>query len=161
MKRRNLILGFVIVALLLVGIGYAAVSDRVKATGEVNVATDTLTLQFVESANEDFEYSDAGDMDVATLKAAPTLSKNNQTVSYVLVIENTSDYDATLVVTPTFTSNYATMSAELASLDATEGKLKSGATVELTITFTFTKSPLTAQNDLEFSVLVVGTPVER
>ena len=48
MKRRNLILSFVVIALLLIGVGFAAISDNLDV--EADVATDYAELDLYFSA---------------------------------------------------------------------------------------------------------------
>lgn len=49
MKRRNLFLSFVVIALLLIGIGYAAISDTLDVTGTIATDYAELDLMFVEA----------------------------------------------------------------------------------------------------------------
>ena len=78
MKRRNIILTFAIIALLLIGVGYAALTDTLTVNGDISTSKAELVLQFngeskVVSGDAEVTVTDgsvSADVDFKNLKQA-------------------------------------------------------------------------------------------
>lgn len=105
-NRRNVVIAFMIVAVMLLGIGYAALSDTLDITGSADVNQSAAE----EAFNEDVYFSaavanevgntasvNADNNDKASFTAA-TLKGKGDKVTFTFTIKNDGDVDA--VVTP-------------------------------------------------------------
>lgn len=156
-KRRSIIAAFLVVALLAVGIGYAALTDDLTVTGSASIkASDSA-----ETFDGDIYFSKAlGD---ATRVEATILADNDKAVMNVLAgtlkqvgdeviatytIKSESDLD--VVITPSIAANPAdplyTLNDEYFSVYTNltgDQTLKAGETIDFTITVKLIKTNAT------------------
>ena len=105
-NRRNVVVAFLVVAVMLLGIGYAALTDTLDITGSADVNQSAAE----EAFNEDIYFSaavandegntasvNADNNDKASFTAA-TLKGKGDKVSFTFTIKNNGDVDAN--VTP-------------------------------------------------------------
>ena len=149
-KRRTLIISMLLVATLVLGIGYAALSD----TLDINGSADVNQSAAEEAFNEDIYFSaavanqegntasvSATDNDMADF-AANTLKGKGDKVTFTFTIKNNSDIDA--LVTPTFASDgnsnpeYFAVSSDWAGQPRT---ITAGGSMTYTVTVELVKTP--------------------
>ena len=144
MKRRNLILGFVIVALLLIGVGYAALSDSlsIKAVANAAPSDDDFNVNFIadDPANPAVNITD----DLATVTVSLSTAQPSTTVE--LTVKNESEKQdlianlgAISVGEKSGNSAYFTVTAEWKA--GADMELAYGETAVIVVTFTLAKTP--------------------
>ena len=121
-NRKIVVVSFLLVAVMLLGVGYAALVENLTITGEANVNTTAAQTQYdadiyFKSAN--VKEGTGGTSGTAD-KAAPgqvnndsasfevySLARNGESVTFEFVIANEghTDYDATLSVDPGYPTN--------------------------------------------------------
>ncbi len=167
-KRNKVLVAFMLVAVLCMSIGFAAVSDTLNVSGKLSM--DVTNNEIVEEFNADVYFKsvaqpetgvtasvNASDNDLVDIAIDNTvLTKVGDSTVITATIENAGEYAVTLA-TPTTSNtaiaNYATVTAELAAIE-----LAAGGTTTLTITVKLTAIPAESFNDYAFSAAVVATP---
>ncbi len=177
LKRNKMLVAFMMVAVLCMSVGFAALTDELTADG-------TVSLKVVsEEGGEETEIGKQYDADVYFKSASTTEQsgvevavdsndKDNiditigeavytevgQTVTVTAVIVNDGEYAVTLDTPVVTDENIKTYFTTEANLETTT--LESEKTATLTIKLTLEKIP--AENIVEkgFSVKVVATPAE-
>ena len=156
-KRRSIIALFLAVAILALGVGYAALTDTLDIggtaqtpgfdamlkynaayTGEV-VAKGAAAVDFTNASlptGVEVVFSD--NSDIITITVDGTLSYDNDYIEFVFTLANTSVYDADLTL-GAITGNNANFTTT-ASLSATE-IAKTTGTVDVTVRITLTAAP--------------------
>lgn len=172
MKRRNIILVFAVMALLLIGIGYAALSDSLTIGGTVSTSEANIALNFVEA--ECVKPNDAatmtfGDKDV---ELGASLTKAGDSVEFTLVVQASADAGLNVKVTGAevqyltgegvtdqgtyFSVTYSGIDKENGNVLENEGKL----TIKVLITLNQTPDATTGPQTAKFSFKVNGTAVQ-
>ena len=149
-KRRSTIISFLLVAALLLGIGYAALTDvlDINGTADVNQSaaeeafnTDIYFSNAVANDAGNVASVDAGDNDMASFTAS-NLKGKDDVATFTFTITNDGDVDA--VVTPTLAAD-GNSNAEYFSIvsdwNAQPKTVKSGESVTYTVTVTLLKTP--------------------
>ena len=150
MKRRNLVLTFMLVAALTLGIGYAALSDALDINGTVTVNQTAAEAEF----DLDVYFSDAvagsttdlasvldTDHDMANF-TVNSLATAGNTATFTFTIKNDSDLDA--YVTPTFAADGNTNAEYFDIVSDWNGQPKTitaGGEMDYTLTITLKKTP--------------------
>ena len=170
MKRKTGILG-VLIAILLIGIGYAAISTVnlvITGNGTISPSQDSFKVVYTnvtvtsKNPNTITVTPDAisTDGDVTTGFTVTGMSKKDDTVTLTYTITNKSpDLKASLAA-PTLTntnSTYFSVSSELATA-APVVLTANGATTTQTVTVTAIKTPVTADETATVTTTVVATP---
>ncbi|MBQ8528269.1 MAG: hypothetical protein IJ459_00880 [Clostridia bacterium] len=158
-KRRSVIAAFLVVALLAVGVGFAAVSDTLSVGGMLQATKSGAETQF----DVDVNFEDAigtlpnnctvvlGDNDdraTITINNSTDLAHTGDAVSIILPIVNNSVYDATLTVgTSTgvgegFSVEYTLYSDEACQTELSPSQVsKNGGMVYLLVSIELTGDP--------------------
>ena len=103
-NRRIALIAFMLIAVLTIGIGFAAYSTTLAIKGTTAVSAEaiefTKDVHFasVSSSNEAFGTATVGDGQTATFKV-DGMTQYNDFVQFTYVIENKSDYDVSIDVT--------------------------------------------------------------
>ena len=165
MKRTNkIILISVLVSLLLLGIGYAAIQNitlSISGFAELEAKADNFKVIFSETVDpivSDSYYMIAErKSDVEANMKLQNLSKAGETVSVIYTIENKStDLSADLVVSTTNdTPEYITVNSELAKTSIVAGE---ETTVEVTVTVT--KTPIADTIAAKIGLKLIAMPVQ-
>jgi hypothetical protein len=180
-NRRIVIVAFMLVAVLCLGVGYAAVSDTLTATGKISVNETALTetfdadVYFVESvknpvgvgldgvdltaeANVKLEITD--DDDTFTVTIADTVfSDENQKVTVYVMVKNAS---ATTPVNVTLkTTDLGALATNFAIAIAPNGdtQIDANGEQEYAISIELTSIPEEAINEGTFTFTLEATPV--
>ena len=150
-NRRNVVIAFMIVAVMLLGIGYAALSDTLDITGSADVNQSAAE----EAFNEDVYFSAAVANEVgntASVNAdnndkasftANTLKGKGDKVTFTFTIKNDGDVDA--VVTPKLNASLGNTNPEYFSITsdwAGESRtLAAHSEITYTLTIELLKTP--------------------
>ena len=107
-KRRTLVISALLVAALALGIGYAALSQEVKITGDIASSAVIFDVQFTSSEMEVSAVTPGYETEIERLSSKGTtgspmihlkaagLKEAGDKVTYTLVLTNKSDIDVTL-----------------------------------------------------------------
>ena len=163
-KTNKIIIGIVLVAILLLGIGYAAIQNvtlNISGTVAADPSQSNFKVCFVidpEPTVSDSTYVTAGVTDDinATINVSGLTTKG-QIVSATYTVQNTStDLSADLsVATTNSNTEYFTISSELA-----DTSLKAGETTTVTVTVELTKTPISESVSSIVGVQLTAVPVE-
>lgn len=168
-NRKTVVVAFLLVAVMLLGVGYAALTDTLTIIGNAHIDVDTANKTFDEriyfSAAEATSSSGTGTKadvvsfadDDATFTANKLALVGEKSV-FTFTITNTSNVDAEISVNPTklsgdgnpSNSNGAIFGVEYTYPDGTT-VAKSGGTITVVVTVTV-KQPVTAATSGTFGV---------
>ena len=143
-NRRNVVIAFMIVAVMLLGIGYAALSDTLDITGSADVNQSAAE----EAFNEDIYFSaavanetgntasvNADNNDKASFTAA-TLKGKGDKVTFTFTIAN--DGDVAAEVTPKLNATLGNTNPEYFSITSDWGGAAKTLAAHSSITYTVT-----------------------
>lgn len=170
MKRRNLILSFVIVALMLIGVGFAVASQTLTIEGDMDAlpVDADFKVVFVNDTKDPATYT-VDNVDAHKASVSVDLSSANHTgkaaVSVTLNIENQSEYlDAELsnVVVTNEGPNAKYFNVTAALDGAVDGAVTVNAGGKATITLTFYIAVLPeSDKNATFTVEFTATPLDE
>ena len=147
-NRKRVVVAFLLVAVMLMSVGYAALTDVLDITGSADVnksaAEDAYNADIYftaavanQTGNTASVNTDNNDKASFT---ANTLQGKDDTATFTFTITNEGDLDAT--VTPSISSNtndaYFTINSDWAGQAKT---LSAGSTLEYTVTVTLKETP--------------------
>lgn len=149
-NRKTVVVAFLLVAAMLMSVGYAALTTTLNITGDAAVAEAAAN----EAFNADISFKSAqanatGDTatttdgsDIATFDVS-SLKGKNDTATFTFVIQNKGDLNATMSA-PTITISGANAGyfTAVGSFDTTN--LAAGGTVTYTVTVTLNNTPTEA-----------------
>lgn len=147
-NRKTVVVAFLLVAVMLLGIGYAALTDVLDITGSADINQSAAE----EAFNEDIYFSDAvanqtgntasvnvDNNDKASF-TANTLKGKGDKATFTYTIKNDGDLDAS--ITPIISSNtntaYFAISSDWAGATKT---LAAGGTITYTVTIELIETP--------------------
>ena len=150
-NRRSMIVAFLLCACLIVGVGYAALSDTLDVTGSADVNQSAAEEAFNEDvyfsaavANQDGNTAsvNADNNDKASFTAA-TLKGKDDAVTFTFTIKNNGDVAAT--VTPKLNASLGNTNPEYFSIESdwngAEKTLAAHSEITYTVTVTLLKTP--------------------
>jgi hypothetical protein len=150
-NRKTVVVAFLLVAVMLMGVGYAALTDVLDITGSADVNQSAAE----EAFNEDIYFSaavanetgntasvNADNKDKASF-TAKTLKGAGDEVTFSFTIKNDGDVAAT--VTPTLNATLGNTNPEYFDIESDWGgaprELAAGAEISYTVTVTLKKTP--------------------
>lgn len=166
MKSKKLFYGFIVlVALLCLGIGYAAVSKNLTINGKVNAdaaGADALVVKFTTSVDDKCKTTVAGDGLSATI-VTNSLKTVNETATATITIANTSN-DLRAIITKVSAAFNSADFDEYFSLSVTDPagvilNAKDGTTT-VTVTITLIKLPVEAISNAGFTITLKAEATE-
>ena len=114
-KRKSVVVAFLLIATLLLGVGYAALTDTLTIAGQANITTGKAEEElnhdiFFASADKDTTTGTSGVLDTASVLAdndrasftVNSLALGGETATFKFVVHNKSNHEAALS-TPTIT----------------------------------------------------------
>ncbi len=163
MKKTNkIIITSVIVAMLLLGIGYAAIQNitlNIEGTATADPSQSNFSVKFTGTPKvSDSTYITAGITDdINATISVSGLTQKGQTVNAEYTVQNVStDISADLsVATTNSNTEYFTLKSELAKTSLTAGE---ATTVKVTVELT--KIPITESVSTTIGVRLIAMPVE-
>ena len=160
-NRRIALIAFMLVAVLTMGIGFAAYSTTLAINGTTAVSGDavefTEDVQFthVTSSNEAFGTATIGDGQTATFEVNGMTAYNDR-VQFTYTITNNSDYDVNIEIsthpTPATASKCTVTTALSANTIA-----KQGGTITATVTVVLNETVTTAINPISWTIEYTAT----
>jgi cytochrome c oxidase assembly protein Cox11 len=159
-NRKTVVVAFLLVAVMLLGVGYAALTDVLDINGSADVSQDAAQDAFDEDIYFEkvevltkAQNAEGRDLNVASISTgdpdqgnftADGLKGEGDTAQFKFTIKNNSDLDA--VVTPSLASD-GNSNAEYFSItsdwNAKPKTIAAGATETYTVTVTLLKTPTT------------------
>ena len=149
-NKKKVVVAFLLVAVLLLGVGYAALTDVLDITGSADVNQSAAE----EAFNEDIYFSNAvanetgntasvnADNNDKASFTANTLKGKGDKATFTYTIKNDGDLDAS--ITPAISSNtnpgYFTITSDWAGATKT---LAAGASITYTVTIELIETPTT------------------
>lgn len=176
-NRKIVVVAFLLIAVLLLGVGYAALTDTLTIIGNAHIDLDTANLTFDEkvyfSASEATSSTGTGTVaDVASHTAddatftANKLATVGQVSVFTFTIKNDSNVDAVISVNSTKLSGAANPSNSneqkfTVSYSYPDGMTiaKNGGTITVVVTVTV-KEPVTSATSATFGIELTATSVD-
>ena len=176
-NRKTVVVAFLLVAAMLLGVGYAALTDTLTIIGNAHIDIDTANKTFDEKIY--FSHSEATSStgtgttadtashtaDDATYTANKLATVGQQSV-FTFTIQNDSNVDANITVNSTklsgvenpSNSNTDKFNVEYAYPDGMT-IAKNGGTIDVVVTVTV-KNPVTAATSATFGIELTATSVD-
>ena len=154
MKNRRIVVALLLVAVLCVGVGYAALSDTINFTGKI---THENSLQLVwdnfqDAAGVTTAHSGEG-TDAFTVSINTSEWNTNETKSFTVDVKNPTTFDASNVQVTTLTGVPANYTVT-ADIDA--NAIAAGDSATVTITITMNSYPSADLNEEPFTFQVTA-----
>ena len=154
-NRRIVVVAFLLAAVMLLGVGYAALTDTLDVTGSADVDVNGLNKEFEEDIYFSAAVANEGTPNTASVNSdnndkasftAKSLKKKDDVATFTFTINNDSAHD--VVVTPKLNAtlgNTNTEYFELTSDWAGAAKtIPAGSTMTYTVTIKLVKDPTDA-----------------
>lgn len=165
MKKRNTFFGIgLLVALLVLGIGYAAISNitlNIGGTGKAGVSDSNFKVKFIGTptvSDEDIVKATISKDEEATINVDSLVAKGDKVTATYQIQNASADLSASLAVPTVSNSNTEYFSV---TTDMTEAvTLASNETTTITVTVELIKTPIEADQETTINVSLVASPVQ-
>ena len=159
MKKSLTIGAILVIAILLVAVGYAAVTStqlNITGTAKANVNTDNFVIKFtgVDNVSDADKVTASVASDLAATMNVTGLTAKNDSVSATFTIQNLSeDLSAELSIKSKTISNteYFAIATEFTNSKST---LKHGESTTVKVTVTLVKTPIDPEENIEGNIVV-------
>ena len=178
-NRRTVVVAFLLVAVMLLGIGYAALTDTLTIIGNAHVDLDTANKTFDEriyfsSAEATSSDGTGAIADVASFSADDAtytvnqLAITGQKSTFTFTITNVSNVDAAISINPHKLSGQANVNPSNSNEDKflveyayPDGMTiaKQGGTIKVVVTVTL-REPVTSATAATFGIELTATSVD-
>lgn len=159
-NRRNVVIALLLIAVLCVGIGYAALNDTINFTGKISYTPDfDIVWGTATYADGLLTDVDGSDTDTFTVSMDTTEWVVGETKTFTVTVKNVSRYNAENVAVQALTTtavedNY-TVTAQVTGADT----IAVGGTTTVTVTVTMDSYPTDTVTDAEFTFQVYADQV--
>ena len=159
MKNRRILVALLAVAILCVGVGYAATTEILNFTGKITY-DPTLQLVWGTATDEDglLESVSGNGTDTFTVSMDTSEWHVGDEKSFTVAVDNVSSYDAESVVVSSLT-NADTLSNYAINARISEQEIAAGASATVTVTVRMVSYPVAEISEAEFSFKVTGNQV--
>lgn len=170
-NRRNIIVAFLLCACLIVGVGYAALTDTLDITGSADITLSTLEAEF----NQDIYFTAAVANDEGNTASvnndnndkasftANNLAKKGDKATFTFTLTNDGNTDLDALITPKLDSEKGNTQPQYFNIYSDwqgEAKiLEVGKTITYTVTVELIDTPQAALSG-SFLIELVATSVE-
>ena len=151
-NRKVVVIAFLVIAAMMLGIGYAALTDTLDITGSADVNVSELEKEFEDDIYFSAAVPNKGAPDTASVNAdnndkasfsAKSLVKKGDTASFTFTIENDSAHDVS--VTPKLNATLGNTNPEYFSIvsdwDGATKTIAAGGNTTYTLTVELLKDP--------------------
>lgn len=148
-NRKTVIAAFVLVAVMLMAVGFAALTDTLNIIGEAEVDFNTANSGFdadvyfsgavAANAAKGDEAVVTTDNDIARFSVRSLASKNEST-TFTFTVQNDNEFDVYVKVNSTKTTNNNTEYFSVA-ITSEQVTVPAGGTADVTVTVTLLKTP--------------------
>lgn len=169
-NRKTVVVAFLLVAAMLLGVGYAALTDTLNVAGDFEVSHANAENAFDEevyfsnvSSGQGYTAQILADPDNGYVKVTG-LAGIGDAISVTYTIKNDNDFPVSVIIdainTSTTNTEYFSVSSDLGNTAFTIG---ANSTQDVVLTFTLLKTPILAENQtvsgtftVEYDVTSVG-----
>lgn len=156
-NRRFVVVAIMLVAVLCLGVGYAAVTDTITANGTITYNQD-LVLQWTgDVVGDNVTTTTTGGEELVFTVDTSTWEKNVEHTYTVTVTNTSTKYNATGVAVSAVTNNASANYTVTAAIDNTT--INAGGTATVTIKITLNSYPTEADYTQTFTFTVSNTGV--
>ena len=156
-NRRIVVVAILLVAVLCLGVGYAALTDSITATGTITYNQD-LVLQWTGNVTGDNATTDTTNGDALAFTVDTSDWVKGAEHTYTVTVTNTSTkYNATGVAVSAVTNNASANYTVVATISA--DTINATATATVTITITLNEYPTTENYEQTFEFTVSNSGV--
>ena len=151
-NRKVVVIAFLVIAAMMLGIGYAALTDTLDITGSADVNVSDLEKEFEEDIYFSAAVANNGTPDTASVNAdnndkasfsAKSLVKKGDEATFTFTIENDSAHNVS--VTPKLNATLGNTNSEYFSIesdwDGATKPIAAGGNITYTLTVTLLKDP--------------------
>ena len=162
-KRRIIILAFMLIAVMVVGIGFAAYSTTLAIHGTTAVSAEAIDftedVQFVSatSDNEAFGTASPGDGQTATFEVNGMTAYNDR-VTFTYTIKNSSTYDVNIAITTHPTPASPSKCTVTTALSA--NTIPAGGSITATVTVVLNENVNTPVDPINWTIEYTATSVD-
>lgn len=144
-NRKIVVVAFLLIAVLLLGVGYAALTDTLDITGSADVNVSDLEKEFEEDIYFSAAVANEGAPNTASINAdnndkasfsAKSLIKKGDKATFTFTITNDSDH--TVTVTPKLNATMGNTNTEYFSIESDWAGAAKTVAPHSTITYTLT-----------------------
>ena len=159
-NRRFALVAFMLVAVLVMGVGFAAYSTTLSILGTTEVSAEALEftedVRFVgaTTTNEAFGTATTGDGQTATF-TVNGMTRYNDRVQFTYTIANGSDYDVSIAITTTPTP--ATPSKCTVTTALSSNTIAAGGTITATVTVVLNETVTEVQSPINWTIEYTAT----
>lgn len=169
-NRKTVVVAFLLIAAMLLGVGYAALTDTLNLAGDFEVSHANAENAFDEdvyfsavSSGEGYTAEILSDPDRGYVKVTG-LSGQGDTISVTYTIKNENAFPVSVLIDPINTTTTNTEYFKVtSSLGAEAFTIDANGTRDVVITFELLKTPVLAENQtvsgtfaIEYDVTSVG-----
>lgn len=165
MKKRNTFFGIgLLVALLVLGIGYAAISNitlNIGGTGKAGVSDSNFKVKFVGTptvSNEDIVKATITSDLAATINVESLVAKGDSVTATYEIQNVSADLSASLAI-PTVTNSNTEYFSVTTDMDEAV-TLASNEKTTITVTVELIKTPIDADQETTINVSLVASPLQ-
>ncbi len=165
-NRKTVVIAFMLIAAMLLGVGYAALTDNFSITGNAEVGITQSNIEFDEkiyfsSATPTNTTGTSGISDTASVSTTDpdgatfsikSLALSNEEATFTFTIKNESEFDATIAITQEPTQNTGYFETDV--VFANGHVIKAGEELSFTVTTRLIKnvtSAVTASTTIKLS----------
>ena len=165
-NKRTLIVVALILAAILLGIGYAAIANvNLNITGNATVSPAQANFQVVYDAVNTFTVSDANKVTVgrtsdtaATLTVTGLTAKNDEVTATYKILNNSQDLNASITAAITNSNtSYFTVTTDWGSSAKT---INAGGSDYITVTVKCAQTPIDADQTATITIDLTASPVQ-
>ena len=132
-NRKIVVVAFLLIAVLLLGVGYAALTDTLDITGSADVNVSDLEKEFEEDIYFSAAVANEGTPNTASINA-----DNNDKASFSAKSLITNDSDHTVTITPKLNATMGNTNTEYFSIESDWAGASKTVAPHSTITYTVT-----------------------
>lgn len=165
MKKRNTYVGlFLLVAVLMLGIGYAAISNislYITGTAKATISDENFKVKFTGTPTvnkEDIVTATITDDTHATMVVDSLKAKGDTATATYTILNESADLSASIEEVKAEISDTEYFSVDTSITDPVT--VAAGQTTEVTVTVTLVKTPIDSDKEANIDVELVASPVQ-
>lgn len=181
-NRRTIVMAFLLCACLIVGMGYAAVTDTLTIGGKTTIsaeqanedfgadvyfskadladATNITTLAISDASTDPADAKDKIDFTIVNTGSDMEFAVAGNTATFKFTVQNDGTADATLAFNITAPEGFSLVITPVDATNTTNKVSGNGNTAEFLATITIVKTPSATIENVEFSVTVTATAAD-
>jgi len=162
-KRRIIILAFMLIAVMVVGIGFAAYSTTLAIHGTTAVSAEALQftndVQFVDASSDNEAFGTAEANGQTASFTVNGMTAYNDRVTFTYTIMNNSDYDVNIAIT-THPTPASPSKCSVTTMLSSDTIAKNGGTITATVIVVLNEDVTQAIAPINWTIEYTATSVE-